>query len=159
MASDHRQVTEVEQLVQYYGQRIVDALELLLKREQNGLRVRESTGRLKTMTTVQWNAGKQAILDRLSVAENGCTSRDLIAYLNANGHTRFADNLARANLKRKSPLRELMAQQLIIRTAKSRTAPPVYWSRAMYLRRYAQLPMDYQQAAVEAAIAQKAEHE
>ena len=159
MAPEHREVTELEQLVQFYGQRILEALQLLLKREEKGLRIREATGRLQTMTTVQWNDGKRAILDRLSVAENGCTSRDLIAYLQANGHERFANNLARANLKRKSPLRELMAQQLIVRTAKSRTAPPVYWSRAMYLRRYAQLPFDYQQAAVEAAIAQKADNE
>lgn len=159
MASDHREVTEAEQLVQYYGQRILEALQLLLKREEKGLRVREATGRLQTMTTVQWNTGKQAILDRLSVAENGCTVRDLVAYLEANGHHRFAANLARANLKRKSPLRELEAAQLIIRTMTSRTGRRIYWSRAMYLRRHASLPMDFQQAAVEAAIAQKAEHE
>lgn len=148
--------TETDHLIEYWGQRIAELLQTLINREQKGLRIREATGRLPVMTTREWDAGKQAIVDRLSVAERGCTTRELIAYLEANGHKRFAANLARANLKRKSPLRELVAQQLIIRTASSRTAVAVYWSRANYLRHHAQLPAEFQHAAVEAAIAEKA---
>lgn len=150
---------DTDQLIQYFGQRICDLLQLIVKREEKGLRIREASGKLPVMTKREWDDGKAAIVDRLSVAEHGCTSRDLIAYLEANGHKRFAHNLGRANLKRKSPLRELVGQQLIIRTASSRTAVPVYWSRSMYLRHHAQLPPEYQQAALDAAIAKKATNE
>ena len=152
-------MNESERLIEYYGGRIVELLERLLRREEQGLRVRTTQGQLEQMKRAEWDAGKRAIVDRLSTAENGCTVRDLVAYLESQGHHRFAANLARANLKRKSPLRELVAGQLAIRTQARPNAPAVYWSRQMYLRRYAQYPDDFQRAALEAAITEKADNE
>lgn len=152
-------MSETDRLIDFYGARVVELLERLLRREEQGLRVRTTQGQLEQMKKSEWDAGKRAILDRLSTAENGCTVRDLVAYLESQGHSRFASNLARANLKRKSPLRELVAGQLAIRTQARANAPAVYWSRQMYLRRYAQLPDEYQRAALEAAITEKADNE
>lgn len=138
--------------VEFYGEKIVTLLTTLIKKEQQGFRVRTNRGSMRAMDKTEWEEGKRLLRDRLDAAEDGMTARELKEFMQRAGHERFAKNLERSNLRRKSPLREMVNARQIILEQKTIRHVARYWSRHMYLRRHAALPDDWQQELVMEAI-------
>jgi hypothetical protein len=143
---------ELEMLIEHYGARIVALLELLVKREEAGLRIRPAPVPLRAMDKAEWEQGKRLILDRLDVAETGMTKEEIRQHLRGKGYARFAQNIAKANQRRKCPLAELIASGAVIAQRRNIRHAARYWSRIMYLRHHIGLPDEAQQQALNTAL-------
>ena len=139
-------------LFEHYAARVVALLELLVKREEAGLRIRSAPVPLRAMDRAEWEAGKRIILDRLDVAERGLTKDEIRRHLRGKGYGRFAMNIAKANQRRKCPLAELIASGAVIAQRRNVKHAARYWSRMMYLRNHIGLPDESQQQALNEAL-------
>jgi hypothetical protein len=143
---------DVEMLVEHYGARIVALLEVLVKREEAGLRIRPAPVPLRAMDKAEWEQGKRIILDRLDVAERGLTKEEIRQHLRGKGYGRFSMNIAKANQRRKCPLAELISSGAVIAQRRNIKHAARYWSRMMYLRNHLGLPDEAQQQALNTAL-------
>jgi hypothetical protein len=143
---------ELQMLVEHYAARVVALLEVLVKREEAGLRIRPAPVPLRAMDKAEWEQGKRVILDRLDVAERGLTKEEIRQHLRGKGLGRFAMNIAKANQRRKCPLAELIASGAVIAQRRNVKHAARYWSRMMYLRHHIGLPDETQEQALNEAL-------
>ena len=146
---------ELAMMVEHYAVRILALLEVLVQREKEGLRIRPATVPLKAMDKAQWEQGKRVILDRLDVAEHGLSKEEIRQHLRAKGYERFAQNIGKAQKRRKCPLTELVEAGAIVAARDHIRKPARFYSRLMYLKHHISLPDTDQQLRVNKAIQQK----
>lgn len=146
-------------LIEYYGRRILLALETLVHAERQGLRVKMAKKQEAKINQVQYEEGVQAIVRRLDQAPEGMTTREIADWLIKAGHERIAKNVvAQSRSHRKNPLDELVKAQLLFvaRDPVLRGAPKFarrrYFTRSWYLRKFASLPDHAQQSELEEAL-------
>jgi hypothetical protein len=152
------QPDESTALIEYYGRRILLALETLVHAERQGLRVKMAKAQESKINQVQYEEGVQAIVRRLDQAPEGMTTREIADWLIKAGHERIAKNVvAQAKNHRKNPLDELVKAQLIFFSRDPTTRAPKfarrrYFTRGWYLRKFAQLPDYAQRTEMEDAL-------
>lgn len=154
---------EDKALFEYWMQRLTLAVERLMRAEQQGLRVRSAKVQLRRINKVEWEECIQLIVRRLDQAPEGMTAKELAEYIKKAGYERMSKNLAAPNKGRKSPLAELVAAKLVLTTRDapkhkvnsfepSKYGARRFWTRQWYLRKFATLPDDWQQAFVEEGL-------
>jgi hypothetical protein len=147
-----------KELFEYWMGRLTRAMETLILCERQGLRMRSAKVQLRKINKVEWAEGVQIIVRRLDQAPEGMTVQELREYCRTAGYERFSKNLASAAKRRLSPLDELVRQKLVImtrdvtRNGNTKFGARRYWTRSWYLRKYATLPEEWQEQAVEDAI-------
>jgi hypothetical protein len=140
-------------LIEYYGKLICEKLDALLTAETRGIRVRASKPAMRAVEQKEWKEGQELILRRLDAAEDGMTAREIQGFLMRAGYERMARNMDKTNLRRTSPMWALEKSQAVIMVRPNERRPRRWYSRLMYLRKFAQLPDAVQEAEVEKAIA------
>lgn len=139
-------------LIEYWGKAICERLDALIGAEAKGLRVRASKPALRAIDKKEMDEGRELILRRLDAAEDGMTAAEIRSFLMRAGYERLARNLEKTNLRRTCPMYALEQSQAVILVRPNDRRPRRWYSRLMYLRKFAQLPDAHQKDALDKAL-------
>lgn len=144
--------SDESRLIEFWGKAICDRLDALLNAEIRGFKVRASKPVLRRVDEREWKEGQELILRRLDAAEDGMTAAEIRSFLMRAGYERMSRNLEKTNLRRTSPMWSLEQSQAVIMVRETNRHPRRWYSRLMYLRKFAQLPDHVQEAELNKAL-------
>lgn len=145
-------------VIEYYLKQITKHLATLVGVERQGFRVRAAKKQSRKIQRIEVEEGIQLLCRRLDQAPEGMTMKEMAAFMHEAGWEKFAKNMVKYNHAGRNPITDMIKNKLVIVTRDQVAqggkfaGPRRFWTRSWYLRKFASLPDDWQQAEVEEAL-------